>query len=167
MDRGDDRVFSHLRHRLAPETVSDFGSRLSKDRHLARSLFESSQLELRILRRQIVAVRVQRICIARPEVLKDGPASCRIVDNCKSPRLTQTDRWRKPGNVDKTFECTLAAAAQAESDVHRTPDQKFAQLGTESVVELLHQLKLTNDLQQCCLEREYRLTEPFLIRRTT
>jgi hypothetical protein len=58
MDRGDDRVFGHLRHRLAPETVSDFGSRLSKDRHLAGSLFESGQLELRILSRQIVAIRV-------------------------------------------------------------------------------------------------------------
>jgi hypothetical protein len=72
MDRGDDRVFNHLGHRLAPETVSDFGSRLSKDRHLARSLFESSQLELRILSRQIVAVRFQRIGIARPEVFEYG-----------------------------------------------------------------------------------------------
>ena len=88
MDGGDDRVLSHLGHRLAPETVSDFGTRLSKDRHLARSLFESSQLELRILSRQFVAIRFQRIGIARPEVFEYGAAPCRIVDNYKSPRLT-------------------------------------------------------------------------------
>jgi hypothetical protein len=74
----------------------------------------------------------------RPEVIKHGAAACRIVDNDKPPRLTETNRRSQARQVNEAFNCTGRQRFGAKAPYIATPDQEFAQLDTESVVEPLH-----------------------------
>jgi hypothetical protein len=160
----DDRVFDHLGHRPAAETVPGFRGRLCEDRDLARRLFKAGKLELRVSSRKVVGIRFQRIGIARPEIIKHGAAACRIVDNDKAPRLTETNRRSQTRQVDEAFNCTGRQHLGAKAPYIATPDQELAQLRTENVVEPLHRLKLASHVGGAVLTMTI---EPFSARRTT
>src|SRR5262249_40047658 len=138
--------------------------RLGEDRDLARSLFEAGKLELRISRRKMIGIGLQRIGIARPEVIKHGAAAGRIVDNDKGPRLTETNRPSQTRQVDEAFNCTGWQRLGAKAPYIATPDQKVAQLRAENVVEPRHRPKLASDVCDTVLTMTI---EPFSTRRTT
>ena len=101
--------------------------------------------------RKIVGIRVQRVGIARPEVLKHGAAACRLIDNDKSPRLTEANRGGETRHVDEAFNRTRRQRFGAKAPYITAPDQKFAQLRTENVVELHHPLKLAKNVCEVVL----------------
>ena len=141
-DRGDHGIFRRLRHGRAAEAVADVARLVREHGEVAGRLFETGQFQCGIARGAFAGVTVQRIGVACLEVVDHVAASCGILNDNEAPGLAQADRGRETGGLDQAIDGAGRQRIGAEAAHVAAPHEQLAQVLTEGVVELDHEISL-------------------------
>src|SRR5262249_34372254 len=148
VDRRHRRILDHLRHGVTPEAVALRGRAIGEHRQMTWGVVQARELEPGVRGRALLILRREGRGVAAFEILPNGGAMGRVVDDDEPPGLAQPYRGGKTRDVYHALQCPRRQRVASKASNVPPPDEQVAQACAKGIVEI-HWRAVSGALDLC------------------